>query len=818
MSLNLRRALHAASVSGIAVLLMACGSNSGSNPAPSALTVSVTGAAAVTLGSTAQYAATVTGSSNPAVSWSVNQTAGGNAQLGTISAAGLYAAPASMPTSSTITIAAISAANSSISGVIQVALKAASSPVSGATTVTVTGPATVNLGTTGQYSAAIAGTSNQSVTWSINNVSGGNSTIGTISTTGLYTPPAAIPTTNTIVITATSVATPTVFGTLNASIVGPVPVITTAVGSTTDGGLHFLVDVQGTGFLTGATLLIGGQAVTTTAVSQNDLQTTVADSTAQPMQIIVVVQNPNPGGTQSAAVTVSLSVPQVSATAAARFLDQTSFGPTPDSIAHVQQIGLQAALLEQFSQPTTMFSQPPSPDSECSSSNWECTQSEFFKVALWGNDQLRQRVALILSEIWVAPIHENNAMPFYLNTLANDAFTNYRTIMQDTTLTPQMGTYLNMLNSGKPATGQIANENFGREMMQLFSLGVNVLNADGTEQTDGSGNSTPAYTELQVQAFARAYTGWTNANVDGSTPSAFNYTANWLHSMVPIETRHDETEKILLNGTTLAAGQTAEEDLKGALDNIFAHPNIGPFLCRQLIQHLVTGNPSGAYVQRVSAVFANNGSGVRGDMKAVLTAIIMDQEARVGDSQTGDQAESNPAIDGGHLREPLLWTTNLLRGLSATQTNPSDPYPLILIAQTLYGLGEEPFTQQSVFNYFSPQYVVPLTAINSPEFNLENTGTIVPRLSLANYLIHNGNGLTGLTIDLSGNSLIGRQAGDPAALADYLGMLFMHSQMPTDMRSDLITAISAIPATNLQSRAEVAVYLVVTSSQYKIIH
>jgi uncharacterized protein (DUF1800 family) len=817
MYLNLRCSLQTASVAGITILLMACGSNSGSGPAPasSAVTVSVTGAGAVNLGATAQYAATVTGSSNQAVNWAVNQTAGGNKQLGTISAAGLYTAPPSMPASATITIAAVSAANSSVSGVISVALKSPA-PASGATAVTVTGPATVSVGSTGQYSAVVTGTSNQSVTWAVNNVGGGNATFGTIASNGLYTPPAVIPATNAIVITATSAATPTISGTWNASIVDPTPVITTTVGSTADGGLHFLVDVQGTGFLAGATLMIGGQAVTTNAVAANDLQTTVADPTAQAMQISVAVQNPNPGGTQSAAVMVSLTLPQVSAAAAARFLDQTSFGPTADSIAHVQQIGLHAALIEQFNQPTTTVGQPPSNSTECTSNNWHCTQSDFLKVAAWGNDQLRQRVAMAISEIWVAPIQQNNAMPFFLNTLANDAFTNYRTIMQDTTLTPQMGSYLNMLNSGKPATGQIANENFGREMMQLFSLGLGLLNPDGNEQTDGSGNPIPAYTELQVEAFARAYTGWTNANPDGSTPAAFNYTGNWNHLMVPVQNRHDETAKILLNGTTLPAGQTAEEDLKGALDNIFAHPNAGPFVCRQLIQHLVTGNPSPAYVQRVSAVFADNGSGVRGDMKAVLTAILMDQEARAGDTQTGDQAESNPAVDGGHLREPLLWTLNLVRALGVTQTSPSEAYPFLGLSQSQAYLGEAPFTQPSVFNYFSPSYVIPQTAINAPEFNLENTGTVVPRLNVANSMLHNS--VPGLTIDLSATSAIGRQASNPAGLADYLGMLFMHSQMPTDMRNDLITAISAIPATDLQSRAQVAVYLVVTSSQYKIIH
>jgi len=817
MPLNLRHAVVAGFVSGALLLLVACGSTTGSNPAvaPVPVTVSVNGSTTVTLGATSQYAAKVSGSTNQTVSWTVNQTAGGNAQLGTISVTGLYSAPAAMPSSGNISIAAVSAADPTVSSSLSVALQAASiGPASG---VTVTGPATLSLGATGQFSAAVAGTSNQSVTWEVNDAAGGNSTFGTITASGLYTPPASVPATNSIVITAASAATPGVSGSLNATILDPVPVIASAVASTADGGLHFLVDIQGSGFLSGATLLVGGSAVTTSAVAPNDLQTTVSDPNAQAIQISVMVQNPNPGETQSKAVSVSLSLPQVTATAAARFLDQTSFGPTADTIAHVQQIGLQAALTEQFNQPATLFGEPPSPDAECASANLHCTQSDFLKVTLWGNDQLRQRVAMALSEIWVAPSTRDNAMPFYLNTLANDAFTNYRTIMQDITLTPEMGAYLNMVNSGAPGPGQIANENFGREMMQLFSLGPNLLNPDGTPQTDGSGNTIPTYTQLQVEAFARAYTGWTNADPDGSAPSGFNYTANWYYPMAPVDSQHDTSQKILLLGTTLPAAQTAEQDLKGALDNIFAHPNAGPFICRQLIQHLVTGNPSPAYVQRVSEVFANNGSGVRGDMKAVLTSIIMDQEARAGDAQTGDQAESNPAIDGGHLREPLLWTLNLLRGLDAMPTHPSDPYEFVdFMTEFVGSVGESPFTQPSVFNYFSPAYVIPQTAINSPEFGLENTGTIVPRLSLANAIVHNA--ADGLNIDLSPTSVIGQQAANPAQLADYLGMLFMHSQMPTDMRSALITEISAIPATDLQSRAQIATYLVVTSSQYKIMH
>ena len=647
--------------------------------------------------------------------------------MGGITASGLYSAPATMPASAKIVIAAVSAANSSVSGILEVTLQAA--PAVSAGSVAVSGPALATIGFPAQYVSTVAGLSSSSVVWSVNGVTGGDATDGTITASGLYTPPSMLPSPSAIRITATS--------TVSASVAGTLP--------------------------------------------------------------------------------VTIQAPLASAAAAARFLDQTTFGPTVNSIAHVQQIGLQAALVEQFNQPSSTFSVPPAADAECSATTWRCTQSDFLKVAAWGDDQLRQRVAMALSEIWVAPSLESGVMPFYANTLAGDAFTNYRQIMQDATLSPSMGSYLNMLNSGKAPAGQIANENFGREMMQLFSLGPDLLNSDGTVQTDGQGNPLPAYTEAQVEAFARAYTGWTHANADGSVPAQFNYTPNWNHLMVAVESRHDQTQKVLLNGTTLPAGQSAEQDLTGALDNIFAHANVGPFVCRQLIQHLITGNPSNGYVQRVAAVFANNGSGVRGDMQAVLTAIVMDTEARGGDAQTGDQAESNPAVDGGHLREPLLWTINLVRGLGATQADPQDAYPFVFfMSQQVAATGEAPFNQTSVFNYFSPAYVIPQTKINSPEFGLENTAKIVPRLSLANAMLHNLS--TGLAVDLSATSAIGQQAGNPQQLADYLGMLFMHSQMPTDMRSGLISAISAIPASEPQSRAAVAVYLVVTSSQYKIMH
>jgi hypothetical protein len=236
-----------------------------------------------------------------------------------------------------------------------------------------------------------------------------------------------------------------------------------------------------------------------------------------------------------------------------------------------------------------------------------------------------------------------------------------------------------------------------------------------------------------------------------------------------------------------------------------------------LIQHLVAGNPSPAYVQRVATVFANNGSGVRGDMKAVLTAIFLDSEARALDAQTGDAIESNPSVQDGHLREPLLFVPNLLRGLNATPTSTTAVYPYMnLAANGLGALNEQPFNQGSVFNYFSPFYIIPSTSINAPEFALENTGTVIPRLTLTDAIIHS-NSSYGMSVDLSATGVLGSQASNPAGLVDYLGSIFMHSQMPTDMRSALITEVTSIPATNPGERAAVAAYLVLTSSQYKIL-
>jgi uncharacterized protein (DUF1800 family) len=686
--------------------------------------------------------------------------------------------------------------------------------------ITISGNSQARLGSSVQLMAPVTNATNTAVTWQVNGVVGGSSATGTISATGLYTPPTAIPNPNSVTITAMTQATPVASASMTESILNPLPVVVS--GSATPGlsPTSFNLDLIGTGFLASSQLQVSGSTLTAIFVSSTELTATITIA-ANTSTVPVVVTNPDPGGSSSASM--SVTVAKTSLTAAARLLDQATFGPTLNDIEHVQQVGLNGYLTEQFAVPTTLLPDIATPPpAVCVSTTLPCEQSEWWQTMLTGPDQLRQRVAFALSEIFVVSTNSVNsrAVTAYQNTLANDAFGNFYTIMQDVSLSSAMGAYLNMLNSNKPATGQIANENYPRELMQLFTTGIDMLNQDGSLQLDGSGNPIPVYTETQVQAFARAYTGWTYASSTGGSPTSFpNNTANYDSPMAPVASAHDATAKILLNGTTLPPGQSASQDLSGALTNIFNHPNVGPFICKQLIQHLVASNPSAAYVGRVSAVFANNGSGVRGDMKAVVNAILTDAEARAGDTSSN--------FDGGHLREPMLYMTNVMRGLgygnkdAAAGNNVVANASYNTLSNYTNPLGEKPYTSGSVFNFFPPNYVIPGTTMNAPEFAQENTASAVLRLTLANTLVYNE--VSGFTVDLSKTSALGITASatgnamtDSGNLVNSLGVIFMHGQMPTSMQSEIANHIATL--TDPAERVRVATYLVITSSFYKVEH
>jgi uncharacterized protein (DUF1800 family) len=672
--------------------------------------------------------------------------------------------------------------------------------------ITVSGASQVRLGSTITFTATVSNLSNPAVTWQVNGVAAGNSTIGTITSTGVYTPPTVIPPSNTVTVTAVSVASPSTSGSAPVSLLNPIPSVS-AAGATPISGISYTLEVDGAGFVNGAQIQAAGATVTTSFVSSIELQATLTIPTGT-ASLSVNVMNPSPGAATSNAVNVAIYV--TTATTAARLLDQATFGPSLATINQVQSTGVDAWITQQFNTPDTPLANIPSPlPALCLTANTptNCEESEWWQTVLTGPDQLRQRVAFALSEIFVISSDTDNAttITYYHNTLAQDAFTNFYTVMHDVSVSPGMGAYLNMLNSAKAPAGEIPNENYARELMQLFTIGLNMLNDDGTLQLDGSGNPIPTYTQAQVQEFAAAYTGWTYATASGGVPTKFpNGTANYLAPMVAVETAHDMTAKTLLNGTVLPAGQTAEEDLAGALTNIFNHPNVGPFVCQQLIQHLVTSTPSPAYVARVSAVFANNGNSVRGDMQAVIRAILEDPEARAGDT--------DPTYDGGHLREPMLWMTNFLRAVGFTNTDTNGSY--FSLSNYSNNLSERPYRSGSVFNFFPPSYVIPQTTLNAPEFDLENSATAILRLSLADSFVNSK--ITGFSINLSATSPLGQlAAASPGQMVDMLGTIFMHGQMPSDMRSEILSAIGGL---GTAQQVRVATYLVITSSQYKVMH
>jgi uncharacterized protein (DUF1800 family) len=603
---------------------------------------------------------------------------------------------------------------------------------------------------------------------------------------------------------------------LTESILNPLPVVSAATASENPLGSNYLINVTGTGFVSGSQLQVAGATVAAVYVSGTELQGTASIASGV-TSVTVSVANPNPGGSSSPAATAQVAIPKATATAAARLLDQATFGPTLTDIEHVQSIGLDAYITEQFNTAATKLADIPTNPlpAVCLSANNAavCAESEWWQAAITAPDQLRQRVALALSEMFVISTDTDSgqAITPYHNMLAADAFSNFSTIMKDVTLSPGMGVYLNMVNSYKPGiingVPQIANENYARELMQLFSTGLELLNPDGTPMLDSNGKTHPVYTELQVQAFARAYTGWTFGNAGGGAVTKFPNNTYYFAPMAPFEAQHDMSAKILLNGTTLPAGQSAEQDLAGALQNIFNHPNVGPFVCRQLIQHLVASNPSPAYVGRVAAVFADNGNGVRGDMKAVVRAILEDPDARAGDT--------SPNFDGGHLREPLLWITNLARGLGTVNTDANSSY--YSLSNYSNNLGERPYRSPSVFNFFPPDYVVPGTTTNAPEFGLENTASSILRLSLANSFVNNK--ISAFKTDLSATSTLGALASGangPGNLVDALGVIFLHGQMPAQMRTAIVNEITLL--TDPAQRARVATYLVITSSDYKVEH
>jgi uncharacterized protein (DUF1800 family) len=508
---------------------------------------------------------------------------------------------------------------------------------------------------------------------------------------------------------------------------------------------------------------------------------------------------------------------KVTAADAARFLNQSTFGPTNALLTQVEKSGFSSFLSQQFSTPATPIL--PRVDQAIAALPAGSNGSNpNFQEAWWytvvnAPDQLRQRVAFALSEIMVVSANGNGmyehpeAMAAYWDALTRDAFGTYRQLLEDVTLNPAMGDFLDMVHNDKPnpARNTAPNENYAREVMQLFSIGLYKLNPDGSRQLDGSGMPIPTYDQDVVEGYAHVFTGWYWAQ--SGTPTWRYVTPNYRLPMIAFPDHHDTGAKALLNGVTLPAGQTQAQDLQGALDLLANHPNTAPFICRRLIQRLVTSNPSPAYITRMSNVFANNGHGVRGDLQAVVQAILLDAEARSAPSPT--------STSYGHEREPIVRLANLYRAFNATATSGK-----FAVSNQTFNFGEAPLYSPTVFNFFSPDYsqVGPIAdaGLTSPEFQITTDTTVITSANRMRSAVYQQVSATNPDILVLDLSPLTAQAANPSALVDSLNPLLMGGQMSANTRNIVVNAVTQIPATSTLERAQTAVHLLVTSPEFVI--
>lgn len=487
-------------------------------------------------------------------------------------------------------------------------------------------------------------------------------------------------------------------------------------------------------------------------------------------------------------------VPDPDTMAAFRLLRQATWGPRPGEVDLLKTNGVDSFFADQFSAavstyPSSLFSQ-----------SVEMTQEHFMHLALTAPDQLRLRLAWALHKIWVVSaidVDRSDAIGTYHQLLLNGAFGNYRDLMSNVTLNPAMGRYLNMLNNkGQHITGTPANENYARELMQLFTVGIPRLNPDGTPMRDGLGQEIPVYTEADVKELARIFTGWTFGDGSPSTIPTRTGSENYRVPMEAVARYHDVGAKVFL-GQNFAAGQSAAQDLDQALDLLFNHANVGPFVSAQLIKQFVTSNPSRSYVSDIAAVFADNGAGIRGDLGAVIRAVLTHPDA----------AQSSPSF--GKLSEPVLFVVSQLRALSASVTD----HPFM--SDKTEEMGQKVMYPGSVFSYFSPNYRARGTGVPpllGPEFQIFTTVTALVRANFVGELL-GGHFGSNVVVDYAPFTSL---ATNPPMLVDYCNLVFMGGRMSLEERAEIIATVRVSPSTKLRERVNTAIYLTLVAAQGQV--
>jgi uncharacterized protein (DUF1800 family) len=532
----------------------------------------------------------------------------------------------------------------------------------------------------------------------------------------------------------------------------------------------------------------------------------------------------------------------LTATDAARFLIQGTFGPSRaeiDALAGQRLADLDAWISAQIALPASLHLAAIDADFQAFTAlgenpqyNQANRQYAWWKTVVGAPDQLRQRVAFALSEILVVSdtngtiLNNARSLTNYYDILVKGAFGNYRQVLENVTLSPIMGVYLSSLRNGKAtfnAAGQVltqADENYAREVMQLFTVGVNLLQPDGTLKLDPLGVPISSYDNQTITEMAKIFTGW-GFHSANPVPNFRAEPTNYLQPMMLYPAFHDDRPKTIIGGFTIPANQGGAKDLKDTLDALVNHPNTGPFISRQLIQRLVTANPSPGYIYRVGQAFANNGSGVRGDLGAVVRAILMDPEARSND------VAATAAF--GKLKEPLLRATAILRAFNGGANNNRFTIPN---AETT--LAQAALRAPTVFNFFEPNYVQPgllaSAGLVAPEYQIvtDTTAITMPN-QLWNYIYAGRTGIAGTTstfnpaeatVGVSFNATILALARTPQALVDYANLVLAAGALPKPVTDRFVAAISAMPnstaatygATDLE-RVRSAIYLTVSVPQ-----
>lgn len=524
-----------------------------------------------------------------------------------------------------------------------------------------------------------------------------------------------------------------------------------------------------------------------------------------------------------------------------RFLQQATFGPTRSELARLRSMSFGTWIDEQIAMPprSDMVAfiqqkydqgsdyQPPS--GERYTPDW--VSEKFWTNAVTASDPLRKRVAFALHSIFVVSqadsnlFHHARAYAGYLDTLDRLAFSNYRTLIEELALHPAMGIYLSHMRNMKedPATNRTPDENFARELLQLFSIGLYELNPDGSWKLDSRGQPIETYGNADVMAMARVFTGW-SWGFDDNQLTDHNFRWGWpdarstgharvdLRRMKPYPALASTLEKRLFagkpNAVTIPANTGPQESVRLALDSVFNHPNVGPFIGRQLIQRLVTSNPSPAYVARVAHAFNNNGRGERGDLAAVVRAVLLDPEAR-----------GTASAQFGKLREPVLRLGHAMRAFDAIST--SGQYG---VGTEPAGIGQRVNNMSSVFGYFRPGYIPPNTALGnmgqgSPEMQIVDESTTAAWINGVELMLREGMGWHGTsrTVQFPLHHQIDLVRRGPGLLVNQLNLMLFAGQMSAALRKDIFDAMQSVPTSATdrdRQRAQVALFVALTSPEY----